>query len=397
MRAVSFQNLGLIDLRAVKTFGVSVKEGENPIGFFGTGLKYAVAILLRNGHEVTLWRGMDRHEFGTTKAVVRGEEFEIVTLDGEELGLTTQVGKTWKMWQAFRELYCNTTDEGGVSKPNEIEPIPGFTTIVVRGDAFAREHDKIAEVILQSQPVCSSEPVDIHPQAGYSVFYRGVRVHDLQQRSLYTYNINKSIDLTEDRTAKHNFQIVWAIAGVILNSENDAILRRVLTAPKGTFEQGLNYSDALTGAGEAFLRVVGELRREMHEDLNESAKRLHIESSGEAHQFEEMPLTDTERRELNDAIAFCESVGFNITKYPVFVSETLGKGILGLAVKDKQEIWISRHCMMMGRRMLIGTLMEEFLHLAHGLEDESRAMQNFLFDLVVTLAERAGTAREQAA
>lgn len=397
MRAVSFQNLGLIDLRAVKTFGVSVKEGENPIGFFGTGLKYAVAILLRNGHEVTLWRGLDRHEFGTTKAVVRGEEFEIVTLDGEELGLTTQVGKTWKMWQAFRELYCNTTDEGGVSKPSEIEPLPGFTTIVVRGDAFAREHDKIAEVILQSQPVVTSKPVDIHPQTGYSVFYRGVRVHDLQSPSLYTYNIKKAIDLTEDRTAKRSYQITWAVVDAILKNENDAILRRVLTAEKGTFEQGLDYSDGLTSPGEVFLRVVGELRRELNEDLNESAKRLHIESSGEAHQFEEFALTETERRELNDAIAFCESVGFNISKYPVFVSETLGKGVLGLAVKDKQEIWISRHCMMMGRRMLIGTLMEEFLHLAHGLKDESREMQNFLFDLVVTLADRAGSQQEQAA
>jgi hypothetical protein len=47
---VVFENPGEIDAAAIRTFGVSVKEGENPIGFFGTGLKYAIAILLRTGH-----------------------------------------------------------------------------------------------------------------------------------------------------------------------------------------------------------------------------------------------------------------------------------------------------------------------------------------------------------
>jgi hypothetical protein len=36
---------GLIDLEAVFTFGVHAKETENPIGYFGTGLKYAIVTL----------------------------------------------------------------------------------------------------------------------------------------------------------------------------------------------------------------------------------------------------------------------------------------------------------------------------------------------------------------
>ena len=37
--SVVFENQGLVDVRAIKTFGVSVKENENQMGFFGTGLK----------------------------------------------------------------------------------------------------------------------------------------------------------------------------------------------------------------------------------------------------------------------------------------------------------------------------------------------------------------------
>lgn len=34
---IVFKNKGLIDLRALTTFGVSSKVSENPIGIFGTG------------------------------------------------------------------------------------------------------------------------------------------------------------------------------------------------------------------------------------------------------------------------------------------------------------------------------------------------------------------------
>lgn len=54
---ILFQNPGEIDLLSIASFGVSVKEGENPIGFFGTGLKYAIAVLLRTGHRITVMTG----------------------------------------------------------------------------------------------------------------------------------------------------------------------------------------------------------------------------------------------------------------------------------------------------------------------------------------------------
>lgn len=395
MQAVSFQNPGIIDLRAVKTFGVSVKTGEQPIGFFGTGLKYAIAILLRTGHEIELWRGTERHSFGVSRVEVRGESFDVVTFDGEEIGMTTQVGKTWKLWQALREMHCNTTDENGESHSGVATPKDNHTTIIVHGQAFAKEFEKLNEVILPSKPLLTIGALEIHPGAGYHFYYRGVRVHDLPKPSLYTYNITSACDLTEDRTLKYHFQAVWAVAGGILKCTNEAMLRDILSAGGGKYESDLNYSDPPELAGNVFLDVAGQLRREMNENLNDSARKIHIQRTGEDSRFDEMPLTALERSELNDCIKFCEDIGFNISKYPVFVSESLGKGTLGLALKPKQQIWLSRHCLMMGRRMVIGTLLEEFLHLAHGLEDESRAMQNFLFDLVVTFAERANKTGER--
>jgi hypothetical protein len=41
-----------------------------------------------------------------------------------------------------------------------------------------------------------------------------------------------------------------------------------------------------------------------------------------------------------------------------------------------------------GTKQVASALLEEHLHLAKGLPDESRAMQNFLFDLICSLGER---------
>ncbi len=57
MSFVIFRNKGVIDPSSITTFGVSSKENPGAIGFFGTGLKYAIAILLREGCDITIHAG----------------------------------------------------------------------------------------------------------------------------------------------------------------------------------------------------------------------------------------------------------------------------------------------------------------------------------------------------
>jgi len=63
MKTIIFKNNGIIDLDFIRSFGVSVKENDNPIGFFGTGLKYAIAILLREKQEVSVFLGKEEYKF----------------------------------------------------------------------------------------------------------------------------------------------------------------------------------------------------------------------------------------------------------------------------------------------------------------------------------------------
>ena len=46
--AVVHVTKGKLDLRSLSTFGLNAKPNTtNPIGYFGTGMKYAIAVLLR--------------------------------------------------------------------------------------------------------------------------------------------------------------------------------------------------------------------------------------------------------------------------------------------------------------------------------------------------------------
>ena len=91
---IVFQNPGLIDIDAITTMGVSVKDGDSPIGYFGTGLKFAIATLLRNECSVTIYRGDEALCFTAEAIEVRGEAFERVCMNGQSLGFTTMLGRS---------------------------------------------------------------------------------------------------------------------------------------------------------------------------------------------------------------------------------------------------------------------------------------------------------------
>jgi hypothetical protein len=131
---IVFQNKGEIDIRAIKTFGVNSKDNkESAIGYFGTGLKYAIAILLRAGATVSILTGGKMHRFSTEQTKIRNDHFDIVRMNDEELGFTTELGKEWELWMAFREIYSNMLDEDGEAKAVTFlpDPDPEKTYVIV--------------------------------------------------------------------------------------------------------------------------------------------------------------------------------------------------------------------------------------------------------------------------
>jgi len=387
---IVFRNHGTIDPASITTFGVSSKENAGAIGFFGTGLKYAIAILLREGCSISIQTGGEVLTFGTERARIRVDEFTFITMNGERLGFTTELGKTWELWAAFRELYCNCVDEHGeVSEldPGDPEPAAGVdeTIITVKGEAFRDVWARRSEIFLDTKPLYRHEAVHIHPGPSEFVFYRGIKAYRPSQPTRYTYNIQRKIDLTEDRTVKYAFEVDNAINRGVLECDQESLIHNILTAPQGTFEAQHTWAGVVPS--ETVLGLVRRLSRDFNPMLNRTAlETCRPWLLGELHNAKPMELSPLEQARLAKAIAFCETVGFNVAEYPIVVTEFLGEGVLGQS--HESRIFISKRTFMMGTKMLAGTLIEEFLHLRHRLYDESRGMQNFLMDAIVSLGEQ---------
>lgn len=394
MSQIIFENRGEIDLRTIHTFGVSVKEGNNPIGFFGTGLKYAIAVLLRHDHKIAVFSGMKSVSFALRHERVRGQEFEFVTMavDGGEpvdAGFTTQLGRGWELWMAYREIACNCKDEGGIvsADNNPIDPRDDFTFVAVSGDAFAAIHNESWKYILDAEPDWRVGEMEIHAHEAQHFFYRGVRVMNMPRRSMFCYNTTQQIELTEDRTVKNTWDVPHRIARTLLQSDNEPVLRRVLSANEDFLEHHLDFHGWSIGASPAFLKVCGEIILDRSVKLNPTALKLFEESTKIEFSPRVLALTAVQQISLDRALAFCEKLGFRIEdNYPVNVVETLGGGCLGMARNN--TIFVAEQAFQMGgAKQVAATLIEEFIHLKHGYADNTREMQNWLFEKLVSVGE----------
>lgn len=383
---ISFINKGEIDPRAIRTFGANVKEGDNPIGFFGTGLKYAVAIALRLGCKIRIFSGKTPYEFTTQRIEIRGKAFDVVCMNGEELGFTTELGKNWEAWQAFRELYCNMLDEKGVCVHAEVDPLEGQTVVQVDGEDFDNAYYERHEVVLQGEPKLSLFGVDIYNRPSKYLYYRGVRVGSLPCGSLLTYSVTRKQELTEDRTLKYEFLCRSIIAEGLMHCEDESIMRQVLTADELYFESKLSFNSSMLMPSATFNKVVGDNLR--MRTLNQSALEAIRRRNPNEVQPRAVVLREDQKEALDKARDLLVNIGYDVAGYDVRVTDELPEGILGCVYRDERRIYLNSRTFTMGENMVAGTLMEEFLHVAYDLKDESRALQNHLIDKLIETARR---------
>jgi len=391
MRHVQFSNEGLIDLRGVTTFGASSKETKSPIGYFGTGLKYAIAVALRLGCKVTLYRGEEKYTFHTKTTKIRVDEFEIIHMEGpedgqiRELAFTTELGKNWDAWQAFRELWCNAVDEGGFVSSGPVEkPDPGRTIVEIQGAPFVECYNTRENIMLQSSPKWLSDGVEISFKESSHGYYRGVRVLDLQKRAMLTYNVVAySLDLTEDRTLKYPYMFNAFVADSLAKTDDEQLIKELLEAPQGSFEADiLSFADVTPG--KALLAALETVNFKTVN--NASLFRLYSKQKGKNIRPERIEPETDEGRKIDEALGLLRVLGYEVGAYKINVTDGLDDNRLGQAYDG--EIWISRRCLTMGATMVAGTILEEFVHLHHGLRDCSREMQNWFIDALISTAER---------
>lgn len=380
-----FTNKGEIDPRLIFSFGTSVKDSANPIGYFGTGLKYAIAIALRTGHEVEIVSGLTVYRFGVETDTIRDKQFSFITMNGQTLGFTLDLGKNWEPWMAYRELWCNAKDEGGdaalMLEPPP--PAPDITQVRVWGKILEDCHEQRSHYILQSNALHTTYECSIHQGSG--VYYRGIRVYTPNEPMVFAYNIHKDLTLTEDRTLRDIYAPRMYITKAIASLTNTRHIAAAIHCNPRCYEYELDFDwgcveDVVSPEFKAALDKAVEFNSAK---INHTLVRLHTKLSPAPESTKYTP-TQVEQKMLNKSLHFLETLGFHVP-YEIELVESLGGQVLG-TVRD-QAIVLSREAFVRGTKMVAGTIFEEFVHIRYGVSDESRQMQNLLIDQLMTMGE----------
>jgi hypothetical protein len=383
MDTIYFCNIEPIDLSAIAVMGVSVKTNNAPIGYFGTGLKFSIATLLRLGHCVALVRLGETIVFTTVDETIRGEVFQRVKMGDQVLGFTTQLGKNWEPWQAYRELTCNCMDEAGVVSDTLPDGDWG-TVFIVEGAAVAECHRNRREIFLSTVARSATEECAIHDGATTKAFYRGVRAHDHGRPALFTYNILDSTTLTEDRTIKNQWEVNYYAERSIAAADDEDLIESALMAEKGTFENGLSYAAIGEKPSDAFMSTAFMLRHDFH--CNQNAIKLWEKWSRSSMVYEAAALDDFDEAQIEAGLVLVRRLGAEVARRDFMVVDGLGESVFGRMLGGR--IYISRAALDLGPRFVGSTIYEEWLHKTIGVVDETRAMQNLLFEKLMAMTER---------
>jgi hypothetical protein len=380
---VYFANDGEIDLDVIRVMGVSVKDNDSPIGYFGTGLKFSIATLLRTGHKIFLTVGGKSIEFTSSAETIRGRPFDVCYMGDERLPFTTELGKDWEVWQAYRELHSNTLDENGEISDKKLTR---DTVFEVQGSAIEKEYAGRHSIFLSSEQIASCAGLTVHPGRTTNIYYRGVRAGSLPEASRFTYNITSSMELSEDRLLKSMWDVEYNLETKIPTCDSEEVFSGLI-GNTDTWDANLNFS-ICGNPSDTFIEVAKRFRSDAN--ANPSVLKMVEKEMQKSGTFPDCEITEGEVTQIRKSFKLLRHLNCDLKMSDLNFCETLGESVCGIYHHDKDKIFIARSTICMGDLFLAAVLYEEWVHKVHKLKDNSRQLQSFLLHKLISCVANSG-------
>ena len=321
---IVLENRGEFDPIALQVFGLSVKPNtENAIGYFGTGLKYAIAILLREYRTFQIHAGNEVYNFTQEAQVFRGQTVPRVFCNGTPLPFSADLGRDWQLWEAYRELVSNMKDEGG----REVEAVPvdtkGMTYIVAQladvdyRDVFLKLPTDVAIVPCDDM----SNNIEMYDMPSNVLYYRGIRTSEIFKPQLVTYNLLIAA-LTENRGFASLSTVMGTIAARWLVEPSVELCEKLYLHSRGYLEEQIPFNYGTLG--DTMFEVCQRFDskdRWKHPSLQEL---FHSQRSNNTI-FTKADLTDIQARTLTVIKESLTALGFPVVGVDFHIASYLGK------------------------------------------------------------------------
>lgn len=245
MNYLEIKSWGEIDIQAFTLIGASTKRGDDSkIGLYGSGNKYSIATLLKQGITFKVFSGEDEIVFSTKKQSFRTLDFDVILVNGVETSLTTTMGGSeWaNAFAPIREIYSNALDEdkdATLTKTSEVIAERGYTKFFIEMTEdvthfyknlhlyFCNENPKV----LLSNDVGSVYP---NTDSGNTrVFRKGILAHfSDKKKALYHYNFI-NIDINESRVLQYIWQVNSRVGSIFKKCQDEALINTLLMNLEG--------------------------------------------------------------------------------------------------------------------------------------------------------------------
>ena len=426
MNYLLIENKGEIDIHSLILMGGSTKrDSKEAIGFFGSGNKYAIALLVKNNVDFRIFSGEKEVVITTKPVCFRDKEFDQIIIDGQETSLTTDMGPKWEMWMTVREFVSNAIDEkvyNIVTTTNNIEAKNGYTRI------YIPHIPEIKEVVDNWDKYFSFDRTDvvlevygnaIYPQINIdesTLYYRkGIRCHASLIKSLFHYDL-ENFEINESRVVEKTWEAEGKIIKFLADYGSVKVAHVILSESCKKYyaerefywdnwasKLNYNWKEAI---GERVIIVeelagwyTNEQCRYAHFIVNKSLAKIiklsfpdvkvyGLLDASEKSAFRKTSTTPKIEYILKKAVDFFNETGYLIN-YPIEVglfSENTQLGGIGTAA-----IHISEQAFDRGLKMVVSILIEENEHLKTKYKDCSRDFQNHWINLYVTeMEQRSG-------
>lgn len=436
MSWILVRNKGEMERAALTLMGASTKREEaGQIGFFGTGAKYALAVLLRNQVAVRIWAGDREFLLEAEPVQLRGKEFRrLVVVDGQErhpTSITLDVGPTWTVWMAVREILANAVDEGLVEVAETEHPdgaaFPGTTCICIEKTGPVEEvwRTKDELIRLEAPAAFECKAGRIYQRLGDDatrIYKNRVLVGKFEGiLSLWDYDLLE-VPLTEDRrvdmwaAAKHA-QALVAQSPEAVKQVIDWVSKAQFGPRPSVFEKEMvttwhRPSEAwVTALDESVLcdpetakywaRDIVDLHlnvRVLPQEWIDSLRRTYPEKAPKTLQealkksvaAQEVPpetVLKGDKEVLARALTIMGREGLKVT-WPIAAVEFKDQAVLGRWDEKAQKILIAKKVLAEGVMATLEVLIEEYAHAASGMADCTRGFQTYLLKLYVKSIRR---------
>lgn len=260
------ENIGEAPVEAFQIMGVSTTRGsEGTIGMFGSGTKYAVCCLLREGYTVIIYSGLTRIEFshedktindGLSAVTFRQVICTVTSPTGEvkatPLNIVLEHGVLdWTdVRMGFREFFANALDRtyrqrGDYSIEYRTERVPeglaGSTRIFIsQSRELSAYCEDIDDYFLHFSRRHKLKVIDKHSLSPVRFYKNGVYIGQGDDNSLYDYNL-EGFQLTESRVLNPN-GIGHVVAKQYHYDEilTKRLLKHITQAKSDTFESKIH-------------------------------------------------------------------------------------------------------------------------------------------------------------